>query len=162
MVPRWVAGCWLVWCDQRGASPAVAGRLQAAQQAGDLPRGLAGAGRGRGPFCIGQRGPGGGRNDVSANSCLGCAPRCIYVGDCLVCTILLRGAEMKRVAVSQDDEGRSKLGYFDYRPGQHLALIEPTGGGKTRLKYQLLRAAMQQNPGLGVRVTCSAAATCSW
>jgi hypothetical protein len=30
MVPRWVAGCWLVWCDQRGASPAVAGRLQAA------------------------------------------------------------------------------------------------------------------------------------
>jgi hypothetical protein len=43
--------------------------------------------------------------------------------------------------------------YFDYSPGQHLALVEPTGGGKTRLKYQLLRAAMLQNPGLSVRVT---------
>jgi hypothetical protein len=44
-------------------------------------------------------------------------------------------------------------GYFDYRPGQHLALIEPTGGGKTRLKYQLLQQAMAQNPELGVKVT---------
>jgi hypothetical protein len=44
-------------------------------------------------------------------------------------------------------------GYFDYRPGQHVAIIEPTGGGKTRLKYQLLRVAMQQNPHLSVRVT---------
>lgn len=43
--------------------------------------------------------------------------------------------------------------YFDYGPGQHLALIEPTGGGKTRLKYQLLQRAMQLNPGLGVKVT---------
>jgi hypothetical protein len=43
--------------------------------------------------------------------------------------------------------------YWDYRRGQHVALIEPTGGGKTRLKYQLLREAMRQNPGLGVRVT---------
>lgn len=44
-------------------------------------------------------------------------------------------------------------GYWDYRPGQHVAFIEPTGGGKTRLKYQLLRVAMRQNPELSVRVT---------
>jgi hypothetical protein len=43
--------------------------------------------------------------------------------------------------------------YFDYRPGQHVAFIEPTGGGKTRLKYQLLRQAMRQHPQLAVRVT---------
>jgi len=45
--------------------------------------------------------------------------------------------------------------YFDYRPGQHVlaALISPTGNGKTRLGYQLLRAAMKQHPQLGVRVT---------
>jgi hypothetical protein len=43
--------------------------------------------------------------------------------------------------------------YWDYRRGQHVALIEPTGGGKTRLLYQLLGRAMEQNPGLDVRVT---------
>jgi hypothetical protein len=43
--------------------------------------------------------------------------------------------------------------YFDYRPGQHVAFIEPTGGGKTRLKYQLLRQAMKQQPQLEIRAT---------
>jgi hypothetical protein len=43
--------------------------------------------------------------------------------------------------------------YWEYRPGQHVAFIEPTGGGKTRLKYQLLRVAMKQQPQLSVRVT---------
>lgn len=43
--------------------------------------------------------------------------------------------------------------YWDYEAGEHLAIIEPTGGGKTRLKYQLLHRAMQQNPGLRVKVT---------
>lgn len=43
--------------------------------------------------------------------------------------------------------------YFDYSGGQHLALIEPTGGGKTRLKYQLLKRAMEQNPHLRVKAT---------
>jgi hypothetical protein len=43
--------------------------------------------------------------------------------------------------------------YFDYHGGQHLAEIEPTGGGKTRLKYQLLKRAMEQNPQLDVKVT---------
>ncbi len=44
-------------------------------------------------------------------------------------------------------------GYWDYRRGQHVAFIEPTGGGKTRLKYQLLREAMRQNPDLAIRTT---------
>jgi hypothetical protein len=57
------------------------------------------------------------------------------------------------MSLTRLSRGEMLDGYFDYRPGQHLALIEPTGGGKTRLKYQLLRAAMAQNPGLGVRVT---------
>lgn len=39
-------------------------------------------------------------------------------------------------------------GYFEYEPGEHLAIIEPTGGGKTFLAYNLLRAAMEQNPQL--------------
>jgi hypothetical protein len=43
--------------------------------------------------------------------------------------------------------------YFDYNEGEHLAQIEPTGGGKTRLKFQLLQQAMAQNPHLSVRVT---------
>jgi hypothetical protein len=43
--------------------------------------------------------------------------------------------------------------YWDYRPGQHVAFIEPTGGGKTRFKYQLLAKAMEQQPQLSVRVT---------
>jgi hypothetical protein len=42
---------------------------------------------------------------------------------------------------------------WDYSPGQHVAFIEPTGGGKTRLKYQLLKKAMELNPGLRVKVT---------
>lgn len=40
--------------------------------------------------------------------------------------------------------------YFSYNPGEHVAIIEPTGGGKTFLAYQLLGAAMEQNPGLSV------------
>jgi hypothetical protein len=43
--------------------------------------------------------------------------------------------------------------YFEYLPGQHLGIIYPTGGGKTHLKYQLLREAMKQQPQLSVRVT---------
>lgn len=43
--------------------------------------------------------------------------------------------------------------YWDYDPGQHLALIEPTGGGKTRLKYQLLKRTMELYPWLRVKVT---------
>lgn len=39
---------------------------------------------------------------------------------------------------------------FDYRPGEHLAVIEPTGGGKSWLCYQLLGEAMRQNPHLSV------------
>lgn len=38
--------------------------------------------------------------------------------------------------------------YFDYRPGEHLSAIEPTGGGKTHLVYQCADVAMRQNPGL--------------
>lgn len=40
--------------------------------------------------------------------------------------------------------------YFDYRPGEHLSLISPTGKGKTHLAYQLLDNAMRQNPNLTV------------
>lgn len=36
---------------------------------------------------------------------------------------------------------------FDYRPGEHLSAIEPTGGGKTHLVYQCADVAMRQNPG---------------
>lgn len=43
--------------------------------------------------------------------------------------------------------------YFEYRPGEHLAVIEPTGGGKSWLCYQLLQQAMRQNPQLSVLVT---------
>lgn len=39
---------------------------------------------------------------------------------------------------------------FDYREGEHLAVIEPTGGGKSWLCYQLLQVAMKQNPHLTV------------
>lgn len=38
--------------------------------------------------------------------------------------------------------------YWDYRPGEHLNLIAPTGGGKTHLKAQLLHRALRQNPQL--------------
>jgi len=40
--------------------------------------------------------------------------------------------------------------YFRYEPGEHLLIVEPTGGGKTHLAYQLLGEAMRQNPGLSV------------
>jgi hypothetical protein len=40
--------------------------------------------------------------------------------------------------------------YWDYYPGEHVAIIEPTGGGKTHLAYQLLGVAMEQNPQLSV------------
>jgi hypothetical protein len=39
---------------------------------------------------------------------------------------------------------------WDYRAGEHVAVIEPTGGGKSWLCYQLLQEAMRQNPGLRV------------
>lgn len=38
--------------------------------------------------------------------------------------------------------------YFDYNDGEHLNLLSPTGGGKTRLKRQLLAVARRQNPWL--------------
>jgi hypothetical protein len=38
--------------------------------------------------------------------------------------------------------------HWDYRPGEHVSLIEPTQGGKTHLAYQLLDKAMEQNPQL--------------
>jgi hypothetical protein len=40
--------------------------------------------------------------------------------------------------------------YWSYSPGEHVAIIEPTGGGKTHLAYQLLGEAMRQNPRLRV------------
>lgn len=40
--------------------------------------------------------------------------------------------------------------YWSYRPGEHTAIIEPTGGGKTWLMYQLLQESMDQQPGLSV------------
>lgn len=43
--------------------------------------------------------------------------------------------------------------FFDYRPGEHLAVIEPTGFGKSWLCYQLLGEAMAQNPDLMPLVT---------
>jgi hypothetical protein len=38
--------------------------------------------------------------------------------------------------------------YFDYRPGEHVIIVEPTGGGKTWLMYQMLQAAMRDHPEL--------------
>lgn len=40
--------------------------------------------------------------------------------------------------------------YFRYEPGEHLLIVEPTGGGKTHLAYQLLGEAMRQHPRLSV------------
>ncbi len=40
--------------------------------------------------------------------------------------------------------------FWDYRPGEHLLIVEPTGGGKTHLMYQLLGEAMRQQPHLNV------------
>lgn len=42
---------------------------------------------------------------------------------------------------------------FDYRQGEHLAAIEPTGFGKSWLCYQLLGEAIRQNPDLSILVT---------
>lgn len=38
--------------------------------------------------------------------------------------------------------------YFDYRRGEHLNAIAPTGAGKSHLLYQLSSVAMEQNPQL--------------
>jgi hypothetical protein len=37
---------------------------------------------------------------------------------------------------------------FDYQPGEHLGMWEPTQGGKTHLMYQLAGEAMRRNPHL--------------
>ncbi len=39
---------------------------------------------------------------------------------------------------------------WDYRPGEHVVIIEPTGGGKTFLAYQMLGEVMRQYPDLSV------------
>lgn len=39
---------------------------------------------------------------------------------------------------------------WDYRRGQHVLTIAPTGGGKTWLMWQLLAESMRQNPSLNV------------
>lgn len=38
--------------------------------------------------------------------------------------------------------------YFDYNPGEHVVIIEPTGGGKTFLAYQMLAEVMRRYPGM--------------
>src|SRR5271170_1882886 len=40
--------------------------------------------------------------------------------------------------------------YFDYNPGEHVVIIEPTGGGKTFLAYQMLAEVMGRYPHLSV------------
>lgn len=40
--------------------------------------------------------------------------------------------------------------YFDYNDGEHVVVIEPTGGGKTTICYQMMERAMRQEPGLSV------------
>jgi hypothetical protein len=40
--------------------------------------------------------------------------------------------------------------YFDYNPGEHVVIIEPTGGGKTFLAYQMLSKVMGRYPHLSV------------
>jgi hypothetical protein len=46
--------------------------------------------------------------------------------------------------------GRSEFldEYFDYRPGEHLNAISPTGAGKTFIAYQCAQVAIRQNPQL--------------
>lgn len=39
---------------------------------------------------------------------------------------------------------------WDYRPGEHVLIVAPTGAGKSHLAYQLLRESMAQNPELSV------------
>lgn len=38
--------------------------------------------------------------------------------------------------------------YFDYRAGEHVVIVEPTGGGKTWLMYQMLGVVMRGHPEL--------------
>lgn len=38
--------------------------------------------------------------------------------------------------------------YFDYNPGEHVLIVEPTGGGKTYLAYQMLGEVMRRYPHL--------------
>ena len=40
--------------------------------------------------------------------------------------------------------------YFDYNPGEHVVIIEPTGGGKTFLAYQMLAEVMRRHPEVSV------------
>jgi hypothetical protein len=40
--------------------------------------------------------------------------------------------------------------FWDYRPGEHVAFIEPTTQGKTHLAYQCLERAMRQHPQLSI------------
>jgi hypothetical protein len=40
--------------------------------------------------------------------------------------------------------------YFDYNPGEHVVIIEPTGGGKTHLAYQMLGEVMHRYPHLSI------------
>lgn len=38
--------------------------------------------------------------------------------------------------------------YFEYNPGEHVVIVEPTGGGKTHLMYQMLGAVIGEHPHL--------------
>jgi energy-coupling factor transporter ATP-binding protein EcfA2 len=40
--------------------------------------------------------------------------------------------------------------YFEYAPGEHVVIIEPTGGGKTTIAYQMLGEVMHRYPDLSV------------
>lgn len=40
--------------------------------------------------------------------------------------------------------------FWRYEPGEHVLIVEPTGGGKTHLAYQLLGETMRQHPDLSV------------
>lgn len=40
--------------------------------------------------------------------------------------------------------------YFEYNPGEHVVIIEPTGGGKSTLAYQMLGEVMRRYPGLSI------------
>jgi energy-coupling factor transporter ATP-binding protein EcfA2 len=40
--------------------------------------------------------------------------------------------------------------YFDYNPGEHVVIVEPTGGGKTTIAYQMLARVMEEYPRLSV------------
>jgi hypothetical protein len=40
--------------------------------------------------------------------------------------------------------------YFDYNPGEHVVIIEPTGGGKTTIAYQMLGEVMRRYPDVSV------------